>query len=268
MHHLRYSLQIAFGTLSVLLCIESARAQVILTQEWSTRPTSWAYSSSTRPDIDTSSNSPSGGGSLRFTYDAGTYASSIGGGRANYGGLAGPEYYIGHWVKWSPGFVWNSVGTKIDYWWVRDKSLAKGFFPYIATRVGNNGYNITIDVGIDTTHSRNCNRTIPTFTTGRWYWFELHAKLNTVGSRNGVAEIWVDDVQCMSYTDVTFIDSPTVWRDLLHSPEWGGIGGTIPTAQHYWLDHTVISLNRIGRPGSTTASDTNSPTPPTNVQAK
>ena len=269
----RYPTIVVLTVLSVLFCIESGLAQVQHTNEWNTRSTSWAYSSGDRPSIDLSANSPSGGGALKFTYPAATYPTSTSGGRAEYGALSGgngTEYYFGHWIKWSPGFTWNAIGTKIDYIWTRDKSPALGGsqYAYIATRTSFGGSGLIVDVGIDTPHARHCNRTAPTFATGRWYWFEMRVKMNTVGSRNGVIEIWVDDVQCMSYTDVRMVDINTTWGYFLHSPEWGGGGGTIPATQHIWVDHSVISRSRIGRPGSVAPSDTTPPAPPINVQAR
>jgi hypothetical protein len=262
---------IVLTVLSPLLCIESALAQVQHTNEWSSRSTPWTYSSSTKPSIDLSANSPSGGGALKFTYAAGTYPTSTNGGTAEYSGLSGgsgTEYYFGHWVKWSPGFTWNAVGNKIDYIWTRDKTPSLSSYAYIATRTNNGGWNLFVDVGIDTPHARSCNRTIPTFATGRWYWFEIHVKMNTVGSRNGVIEVWVDDVQCMTYTDVKMVEIQTTWGYFLHSPIWGGGGGTIPATQYLWVDHTVISRSRIGRPGASAASDTTPPSTPTNIQAR
>ena len=267
----QYPVLIILTVLSALLCIESALAQVQHTDNWDSRSTSWSYSSSTKPNIDLSANSPNGGGALRFTYDKGTYSTSTNGGRADYGGLSGgsgTEYYFGHWVKWSPGFTWNAVGNKIDYIWARDKTPTLGSYPYIATRTNSGGWNLFVDVGIDTPHARSCNRTVPTFATGRWYWFEIHVKMNTVGSRNGVIEVWIDDVQCMTYTDVRMVDINTTWGWFIHSPEWGGGGGTIPATQYLWVDHTVISRSRIGRPGSSGTSDTSSPAPPTNPQVR
>lgn len=264
----QYPILIILTVLSALLCIESALAQVQHTNEWSTRSTSWAYSSSDKPSIDTTANSPSGGGALKFTYPAATYSTSTSGGRAEYEALSGTEYYFGHWIKWSPGFTWNAIGTKIDYIWARDKTPTLNAYPYVATRVNSGGNGLVIDVGIDTPHSRYCNRTSPTFATGRWYWFEIHVKLNTLGSRNGVVEIWVDDVQCMSYTDVRIMDINTTWGSFLHSPEWGGGGGTIPATQYIWVDHSVISKSRIGRPGSTSANDSTPPAPPTAITVR
>ena len=264
----QHSFLIVLTVLSFLLCIESALAQVQHTNEWDSRSTSWAYSSSDRPSIDTTANSPSGGGALRFTYPAATYPTSTTGGRAEYGALSGgsgTEYYFGHWVKWSPGFTWNPIANKIDYIWARDKTPTLNSYPYIATRTNFGGNNLIVDVGIDTPHARSCNRTIPTFATGRWYWFEIHVKMNTVGSRNGVIEVWVDDVQCMSYFDVKMVDINTTWGYFLHSPEWGGGGGTIPSTQYMWVDHSVISRSRIGRPGSTTPRDTTPPASPTAI---
>ena len=41
-----------------------------------------------------------------------------------------------------------------------------------------------------------------------------------------------------------------------HTAEYGGSGSTLTATQYWWVDHTVISTTRIGRPsvgGDTTA---------------
>lgn len=251
----------------------NVHAAVLEVNEWSSRTQlGWDYSTPTVPSIDNSTNTPSGGGALKFTYFAGTHALSIGGGRTEYSRLTGFEVYVGHWMKWSPGFVWNPVGTKIDYFkpdrnQQRINALGGG-----TLRVQPNGNGLALDISNQQdprTHTVYNNRGVSNFQTGRWYWFEWRMKLNSNldcpdNGCDGIAEVWVDDVLVMQYFNLKFIDTPgSVWKYLQHSPEWGGSGGLIPEDQYFWVDHTVISTTRIGRPASTPSGDTTAPRSPT-----
>ena len=253
------------------LCVltGNAHAAVLETNDWSNRTQpGWDYNTSTVPSIDDTTNTPSGGSALRMTYPAGTYSSSVGGGRAEYSQLpAGlTEIYIGHWVKWSSPFDWNPVGTKIDYMTMRDiagPGLGRDNF---LTMIQNNGTTFTFTQQLwraPGTQNRYTNRASVSIQKGRWYWLEIHARLNTVGQADGFLEIWLDDVLIMQHSDVTYRTSNTTIGNFQHSPEWGGGGGTINQTQYIWFDHTVLSTTRIGRPGTTPPGDTTAPRSPT-----
>jgi hypothetical protein len=80
---------------------------------------------------------------------------------------------------------------------------------------------------------------------------------------NGVLEVWINDVLQGSWTNLRWRDKQNnTWAHFLHSPEWGGGGGTIPAEQFIWIDHTVISTTRIGRPGPSPTADTSAPPSP------
>ncbi|MEK6641375.1 MAG: hypothetical protein AABZ17_11985 [Nitrospirota bacterium] len=264
----------------VALCVwaGNAHAVVLETNEWTTlvRP-GWAYNAP--PVIDTATNTPAGGGALKMTYQPGTYSTSTGGGRAEFNGLSGTELYVGHWFKFSPGFTFNPFSTKVDYMWVDTNQIATATRAAFTIREQQQGVLWATDVSIQGNgpligipHTVYTTVKPQPLQTGVWYWLEYHVRMNDVigtsGSfadvvPNGVLEIWLNDVLQGSWNNLRWRDGANrTWKTLLHSPEWGGGGGTIPAIQYMWYDHTVISTTRIGRPASTPSGDTTAPRSP------
>ncbi len=265
-----FGLLLVFGQVLFLftLLTGSALAEVIHQQEWSSKPGSpWSFTAG-KPSIDNTTSSPSGGGTLRFTYEAGTYSSSTVGGTATYSTPGKTDLYVGHWMKWSSPFNWNPVGTKMDYLFLSDPN-ANGNRDNFLFMVQNNGNTLTFTQQLwaaPGTQNRFPNVSSQSFQLNRWYWFEFHVRLNTVGQANGLLEAWVDNKLVMSHNDVTYRTYNSTWGNFQHSPVWGGGGGTISQQQHYWVDHTVISTTRIGMPGGTAPGDTVPPAPPVGVR--
>ena len=257
----------------------NAHAAVLETNEWNNlTQAGWTYTAG-RPVIDASAALPSGGPGLKFIYAPGTYTKSTGGGRAEFNGLSGRDIYVGHWMKFSNGFAWNPVGTKIDYQWVALTQTAINSVGAFTIRTDTYGSRLAVDVTIQGNgqfvgipHTVYGNRPNP-FTPGQIYWLEYHVKLNDVTAPNatlsqvipnGILEVWIDDVLWLSRNDLRWTDREgQTWKTLQHSAEWGGSGGIIPAEQYLWVDHTVISTTRIGRPGTTPLVDTTAPRSPT-----
>jgi hypothetical protein len=173
-------------------------------------------------------------------------------------------------MKWSSPFKWNSVATKIDYLFLSNVGPA-GHRDNLAFTVRDNGTTLLFTQQLGAapgTQNRNTNISNQSFQLNRWYWFEFHARLNTVGQANGLLEAWVDNKLVMSHNNVTYRTYNSTWGNFQHAPVWGGGGGTISQQQYFWVDHTVISTTRIGMPGGSTASDTNPPSIPGGVHVQ
>ena len=260
---------LAFGHVLFLLTLltDSALAEVINQQEWSSKPGwPWSYTVG-KPSIDNTTNSPSGG-ALRFTYEAGTYSTSTGGGTATLEAPGHTDLYVGHWMKWSSPFNWNPVATKIDYLAISGPN-ANGQRDNFAFTVRDNGNTLVFTQQLwaaPGTQNRFPNVSSQSFQLNRWYWFEFHVRLNTVGQANGLLEAWVDNKLVMSHNDVTHRTYNSIWGNFQHAAVWGGGGGTISQRQYFWVDHTVISTTRIGMPGGTAPGDTVPPAPPVGVR--
>jgi len=264
-----FRLLLVFGQVLFLftLLTGSALAAVIATQEWSSIPAGpWSVSAGS-PGIDNTTNTPSGGGALRFTYGAGTYPSSVGVGGASYTTTGQTELYVGHWMKWSSPFTWNPIATKMVSVFLSNPN-AQGARDNFVFTVQNGGNTLTFTQQLwaaPNTQNRNTNIANQAFQLNRWYWFEFHARLNTVGQPNGLLEVWVDNKLVMSHSDVTYRTYNSPWGVIQHAPVWGGGGGTISQQQHFWVDHTVISTTRIGMPGGGPAGDSTAPTSPSGI---
>lgn len=265
-----FRLLLIFGHMLLLftLLTGSALATVLNTQEWSSIPGApWSLSAGS-PNIDNTTNTPSGGGALRFTYNAGTYSTSLSPGGASYTTTGQTDLYVGHWMKWSSPFTWNSVGTKFDYLFLLNPN-ANGNRDNFLFMVQNNGNTLTFTQQLwaaPGTQNRSANISSQTFQLNRWYWFEYHVRLNTVGQANGLLEAWVDNKLVMSHNNVTYRTYNSTWGIVQHAPVWGGGGGTISQQQHFWVDHTVTSTTRIGMPGGAPAGDSTPPAPPVGVR--
>ena len=270
--------------LRVLACLLFpvwAHAAVVELNEWNTKTQSgWAYSSvEGNPTVDPSpigGSSPSGGSAIRGNFNPGSYTASVGGGTSAFTAVhssVNNEMYAGFWIKWSNPFDWHPIGTKFMVTTMRD--------PVPNGTVGNGRDNFVLVIGpngsglIFTTQLWNCppctqnrynNISSVNIQTGRWYWVEFHARLNTVGQANGLIEVWFDDVLVLQHADVPLHTSDTPMGQMAQTPIWGGgckVPCNINQLQHIWYDHTVISTTRIGRPGTTPPGDTTAPRSPT-----
>lgn len=263
------------------MCVWTGNAYAVMleTNEWSNRTQEgWIYTDG-KPLIDANAGSPSGGEALKFIYAPGVYSVSTGGGKSEFVNFSATDIYVGHWFKFSPGFVFNPFSTKIDYMWVAQPQTATGALGSFTIREQGQGSILAIDVTIQgngqfvgiphAVYTSGATRIVP----GTWYWLEFHTRMNDVLTANptvvevvpnGVLEVWINDVLQGSWTNLRWRDKQNnTWAHFLHSPEWGGGGGTIPAEQYLWVDHTVMSTTRIGRPGATPRGDVTAPPSPT-----
>ena len=99
----------------------------------------------------------------------------------------------------------------------------------------------------------------------------MRVKLNTPGGADGIAEMWIDDVLHLQYFDVRLRDvgDSAGYGAMQHTAEYGGGGSVVNQNQYWWVDHTVLSTTRIGRPGGPIAStDSDAPTVPVGFKFK
>lgn len=258
--------------LVLVLLSSNAFGQVLYTVEWESKPGSpWAYTGGS-PFVDCSvPPSPSGGCALQFVYPAGSYSTSFSGGRAEINfPTTYNELWIGHWNRYSSGFVWNGNGTKMDFLVLADRGQFN--FPGNMAVGWKGNQNAPTQVSSNqivwgpTTQDFSCNYTT---TTNEWVWIEEHYRINTPGVSDGVFELYVNGVQKCSYSNVPYRDASvsTGWGTFYHTAEWGGGGGTIPAQQYWWVDHTVISTTRIGPPGAA-GGDTTPPASPLGLRVQ
>ena len=263
--------------LAVLLSLAAtpAYAAVITTVEWESKPGApWAYSGTV---IDcTVTPSPSGGCALKFTYPAGTYPTSFSGGRAAYEpGNLGKDIYFGAWMRYSSPFQFHTNGQKMDMYYLAGTFTGGPGCRNIGFGYYQNGFSATPQI-CWATSTYNQRENIGSWdeqaALNQWHWYEQHIKIpSSGGAYDGVAEMWVDDVLKLRYTNMHF---PAPGDEaglgvLQHTAEYGGGPSVINTTQYWWVDHTVISTTRIGTPGGASPpNDTTPPTPPTALTAQ
>ena len=250
------TLLIALGFLTLA---NIAQAAVITTAEWESKPGApWSYSGTV---VDCAvTPSPSGGCALKFTYPAGTYSTSFGGGRAEYSISGQPmDLYIGAWMRYSSPFQFHPNGQKVNFFILGTpgagvcRNVAFGFIygqysatPQICWANGTSTYN----------NVANKSAWDETAHLNEWHWYEMRVKLNTPGGADGIAEMWIDDAPHLQYFNIKFRDvgDTAGYGSMQHTAEYGGGGSTVNQNQYWWVDHTVLSTTRIGMPGSTISS--------------
>jgi hypothetical protein len=256
--------------LGLLALANVAQAEVITTVEWESKPGApWSYALGTfgtGATIDCAMPaSPSGGCALRMLYPAGNYTTSFGGGRAEYDLSGEPtDLYLGAWMRYSNPFTFHPIGHKVNFYYLagpnpgcRNTGMGYasgrlGVAPQICWGPGTTNYSENVQTWNQAAH------------LGEWHWYEEHNKVNTPGVADGIMQVWIDDVLYLDYSNIPFRDVGDTrgFGPIQHTAEWGGGGGVIPQTGYWWIDHTVISTTRIGRPA--TGGDTTPPGKPTN----
>lgn len=93
----------------------------------------------------------------------------------------------------------------------------------------------------------------------RWYCVEAHVKLNDPGQSNGIQEFWIDGRLEASRKDLDFVRSYVAYgiNAIFFENYWNS--GS-PTQQERYFDNIVVSTQRIGCLGTTSAN------PPQNLR--
>lgn len=248
------------------------KAQTIVIKEWNDTD-GWRTMWNSGPPIraESTPGAPDPPSALKFTYPKGGCEP----GAAEYDRLSAastPDIYVGHWIKYSTNFRWHPIGNKLDYLWVAAPT-GDNFFVAVW---GDQRMSMTTQTRwTDFRNWRSNTGLDPVIQSGRWYWLEWHAKMNTPGQRDGIFELWIDDQLVMRHTNVPYAPaslSKPVWGDFKHHPLGAHCGyagytnlGTLNEDMFLWIDLTVISTNRIGMPGAL-RSDTTPPSVPKGVK--
>src|ERR1035437_6975966 len=180
------------------------------------------------------------------------------GSNESWGSVEYKELYESTWIKIpSADFETQSILVKIfGYWDVGNNDNTGGIpgdvYGGILGATGNTSLMSSWQTqftmqGAAVYNGRNFAQNAyggPGFTAGSWQHFEMYAKLNDIGSANGILKWWINGVLLGSYTDVTFIDAghPSGFWGRRLDTVWGGQGGTNKTRDdHLWFDHMYLS---------------------------
>lgn len=78
---------------------------------------------------------------------------------------------------------------------------------------------------------------------GQWHKYETVLTNNTPGVADGRIEYWLDGVKCGDFKNIMIVGAGqnNKWEEVMWSPTWGGMGGTITDTFSAEMDHIYIS---------------------------
>jgi hypothetical protein len=114
------------------------------------------------------------------------------------------------------------------------------------------------------------------FLPGHWHYFEVHLKLNPVGSKTGLVEIWADDcgtdgLSCTGSGTLRLRVNTLNLRTAaikccdFHQENWCPVSGNKPCKGEVYNDQVVVATRRVG-PIRSASGDTTSPAMPTGAK--
>jgi hypothetical protein len=160
------------------------------------------------------------------------------------------KLYFSMWVKIAGTDYQNqsTAGTKMGFFGYGQATTSPLNQGYIilatnGTQSPGKSYNLHFIQQNNVDRRLTPNVTQHSMTVGSWHHWEAVLVMNDVGQRNGVFRFWLDGVETMNYTDVTYATPGATngfyswkWR-----PTWGGIGGTRSRDDFMLIDHVYIS---------------------------
>lgn len=188
---------------------------------------------------------PDGSYSLKFTFPAGLY-----------GGVAPDivgksftetnELWVQYWFKYSTNWRWNTITNKQIYVQTGERSNADMNFTIMMHH-----YAAISSVATQHPADSTLNQTFRSYgwevTKGVWHKVVFHAKMNTPGVRDGIFQMWIDDVLRTDQSDVLFrrTGQSTGFSGFQMTPVYGGGAENIPEEQYLWFDHVIVQTTPI-----------------------
>ncbi len=221
----------------------------------------WSYVA-TNPNLTlmTDASAPVSAGSvIRSRFPTGMVAGVA---PVNMGGWIGPatmnyrKLYFSMWIKIEgSSFENQKVGTKAGFFGVGNPKSSLNELTFFLDNglavqrlqssflVQFRQQNILQTDGSTARNlTQNGNRT-PLMTAGSWHHWEARMAVNSMGSANGIFQMWIDGTQTHNYTNVIYITptAPYGFNSWKWNPTWGGSGGTRTRADYIDIDQVFIS---------------------------
>ncbi len=153
---------------------------------------------------------PGSGGGKGQRHWLGDGANNVSGGTSISFNSTQSELWIRWYMRYENGFQWNPLNnqkifivnnlaqnrTIIGYTWSDETRIEVSQYAGYYGSGTNNGWNtIMANGGTDARGNKTSD--------GQWHLYEVHLKTDTNGS-NGIAEMWVDDIRRLSYSNAYF----------------------------------------------------------------
>jgi hypothetical protein len=219
----------------------------------------WALYSGSANVVQDGSAPQSPGGALEYTWPAGLPVGTSAGGVNGWDGMANgdlartsySEVYESAWFKLEGNdFEAPDAGMKLLGFWGVGEAGDGG-------RVANQIYGMipggthsafTVDIRQQGPTSRSMQQNVDgsaLIVAGRWTRYEIHMKLNDVGSANGVLRVWINGALTHDYRDVVWRtgDARSGFFGRRWDPTWGGRGNPANKTRtdRMLIDHIYIS---------------------------
>ncbi len=133
-------------------------------------------------------------------YPGGTYDGTMG---TNPGPNPGyNEIYVRAYIKFQPNFPWGTAGrVKLFRWYFGSKSVIPGLGSNVAPWDGK--HKITIVIGGYYPPGIANTWALEDHNDGTWHLHEIHMKLNTPGTADGIIEWWIDGERIIKLTHLS-----------------------------------------------------------------
>jgi hypothetical protein len=155
------------------------------------------------------------------------------------------QVYASFWVKFSSNWTGHPSGmNKIMHFWIGGtnkvvfKAMGIGKNPLIASfhLQGVNHVPASYNLVSNTANAG-------TIVRGRWHHVEISVTANTGSRSDGKVTWWLDGQLIGNYTNCSFVTTSQghQFTQVSWSPTWGGVGGTVPSAQDMQIDNIYVS---------------------------
>ncbi len=177
------------------------------------------------------------------------------------GGSGYTEFYSREYRKYSMGWLTNLTGTmKLHRFYIGNSSL----IPVIYSTGGHHQIRVFYAGGYPTP-TYDGNYSLEAHDDGQFHCWEMHYKLNTPGTSDGVYEFWIDNTLIFQKTDWNArASSSDTMLNISYGIAWGGNASGLPTSFtpfNIWIDNVALADTRIGC-GTEPPSSLRIPSPP------
>jgi hypothetical protein len=218
---------------------------------WKTRPEG-SSAGGHEEQVTADANFPGGGGGKGQRHWEGDGSNNNSGGIAVRLKQIEPELWIRWYMRYEKGFAWKNgrpYYDKILYIWGEEISVkgARGCqiipewygadqFSLSAQGSGDDFQCCKLGTGWKTVMGSNVS-------DGKWHCYEIHIKASSGGKKDGIGELWIDDVQRYSFKDAYL---PTKgWIYIL----FGSNQSEPENGRDMYVDYDDIAVSSEGRIG-------------------